>query len=200
MTLSRQDMRRRAVDVGENPTRATKYMDRRGFLRLFPALVGAMTIDPEELLWKPIKTIFIPDTVRLATWEEIDALTLKYIVPKLIDQLFTTSPIYSYLATRKKTFFDGGRRIGETIIYPEENLSLVQNPLAAPPYIDERQDGYAAYKRHGAGENGPGSFEVHCSSPVYRANARAMHPTEIQGSKRLVQPVPCFRPSYKYRT
>jgi hypothetical protein len=93
-------------------------MNRRVFLKAFPALMGAFALDPEELLWKPIKTIFIPPAASIGIdWADIDADVCRYTSPKLVDQLFMTSPLMEYFKSNKMVEFEGGRSIGQAVTF-----------------------------------------------------------------------------------
>ena len=43
--------------------------NRRDFLRSAIAAVGMLAVDPEELLWRPTKTIFIPPPRKLVFYD-----------------------------------------------------------------------------------------------------------------------------------
>lgn len=100
-------------------------MNRRQFLfRTLPAIAATMALDPEALLWAPTKTIFIPTTVRVATWDEIDAVMMRHI-PILVDRFYEPSSLYKLLRNKEMQSYEGGRRIVQSITMAESSISLV---------------------------------------------------------------------------
>jgi hypothetical protein len=88
-------------------------------------MAGTMALDPEALLWKPTKTIFIPGTVRVATWDEISAVTMKHVIPKLVDHFFKEDPLFRRLKSNRKEVFVGGREIVQAFSVAKARISLV---------------------------------------------------------------------------
>lgn len=69
-------------------------MNRRGFLRYLTGAIATATLDPERLLFVPGKRLISIPSVRQATLDEINEISLKYIVPRMADAIFTKSPLY----------------------------------------------------------------------------------------------------------
>lgn len=71
---------------------------RRGFLSLLGLGAGAMTLDPERLLWvSGKKLISIPTASYTPTMAEINSYANKYITPRLVDEIFKKDPLFVLL-------------------------------------------------------------------------------------------------------
>lgn len=75
---------------------------RRDFLRRLlasaPALAVGMEIDWEKLLWVPKPIITVPGGGLCL--DELNAITLKCIMPAVADSFFRNDPLLSYLRNR----------------------------------------------------------------------------------------------------
>jgi hypothetical protein len=91
-------------------------MNRRGFLASLTGLLATASLDPERLLWVPgAKTIFIPPVMAPElSLDEINQLTLKYLVPGIADAMWSKSALMDHLIQSR---IEGGRFIEETIHY-----------------------------------------------------------------------------------
>jgi hypothetical protein len=76
------------------------YMNRRGFFGSLAALTGTMALDPERLLWRPTKTIFIPKAFEVAdfTWSPAAfdnelIFYIEYMDVNEYRQRFSTTPM-----------------------------------------------------------------------------------------------------------
>ncbi len=88
-------------------------MNRRGFLTALAGAVGAMTLDPERLLWRPgAKLISIPAQRRcgLLTTDEIVRETLRILSNNLV-------AVREYNRRGRFEFagFTGQKKIGDTV-------------------------------------------------------------------------------------
>ena len=70
---------------------------RRDFLRALLALPLAATFDVEKLLWMPGQFV----AVRQIHLDEINAVTLKQIMPQICDDYFKADPFLKYLRERR---------------------------------------------------------------------------------------------------
>ena len=70
-------------------------MNRRGFLGALLGAAAGLALDPEKLLYVPgKKLISIPNAaITEPTLDEINRITLQYISPMLMDNIFKRSPI-----------------------------------------------------------------------------------------------------------
>jgi hypothetical protein len=73
---------------------------RRSFLRTLLALPIAATLDVEKLLWMPGQQIAVPSTYVPISLDEINAVTMREIMPGIADQFFKTSPVLQYLQAK----------------------------------------------------------------------------------------------------
>lgn len=195
--------------AGSNPAPATSnHMDRRSFLKFIPGMIAAAAAMPDELLWTPTKTYFIPDTVKVATWDEINEITLRHIIPRLVDNVFKESPLLAYMKSNRKLIrvgpdgvklsdFDlSGGSIVEEKVLDEAGWPLVENPLAIAPDLDERQDGHGPDKKTGSGYYRQRGFEVDRQQAMHRISQSSMRARSAERPKGLVFPMSRFRPSY----
>jgi hypothetical protein len=93
-------------------------MTRRGFLGMLAAAVAAPVLDPEKLLWVPGATLIsIPAPSPYESFnpmmDEMNRITLEFITPRLMDSIFTRSPlVYRLLdGSGKSIVTTGGRSI-----------------------------------------------------------------------------------------
>lgn len=163
-------------------------MNRRGFLRAFPALLGAIALDPEELLWKPTKTIFIPPAPMVLAWEKISEAALKHIVPKLADAIFKPSPLFEYLQRTEESLYEAS-----ALLYRPDKI-MVQDQVEALQNHHVQQSGQGIYGKHGALQDGSGSPQIHLPASLQRGTGRTVHRRPAEGSKGLVYPVFGTRP------
>jgi hypothetical protein len=141
-----------------------------------------MALDPEELLWKPTKTIFIPP-VPAITWDQLSARVLTHIVPKLADAVFIPSPIFEYLRWTEEKLYEATSLPG----YPYR--IMVQDQVEALPNHHVQQSGQGIHGKHGALQDGPGRAQIHLPASLQRGTGRTVHRRPAEGSKGLVYPV-----------
>ena len=55
------------------------------------------------------------------TWTDINSKVNDYIVPRLTDQVYKSSPVYVRFRTNNRERFEGGLTIKEPIMYAELN-------------------------------------------------------------------------------
>lgn len=90
-------------------------MDRRDFLKRLMAasvavpVVGSalVEIDWERLLWTPKAMITVPGPA--LTLDQINAITLKEIMPGLTDTFFKAFPLLQYLREHRARRLEGSR-------------------------------------------------------------------------------------------
>lgn len=89
-------------------------MQRRQFLRGLGVVVGGLLLEqaiPFNRVWS------FPKNLRLANLDEINAISTKYIIPALADDVFKPSPLFHYLT--KKGIYElsdtGVRSISEGV-------------------------------------------------------------------------------------
>jgi hypothetical protein len=70
-------------------------MDRRTFLRHLLALPIAAQLDVERLLWVPKSIITVPALPRIS-FDEINELCARMIMPVVIDSYFRANPLVAY--------------------------------------------------------------------------------------------------------
>lgn len=71
-------------------------INRRGFLGSLIATVGALTIDPEKLLWKPgEKTIFVPPLPPVPQWENLGYVEVFSIHDEIVFDLIDVTTLNS---------------------------------------------------------------------------------------------------------
>ena len=141
-------------------------MDRRQFLTRISAMAAAAVLDPEILLWKPTKRIFIPETVHIANWEEISRITLDRIMPKLLDNLFQESPLFIKLRTADN--HDKAKAI-------DQDFHLVSCQVVPPQDIYVRQECSRIHIQSRESTFGQSDFKAYCQPPVYRGTQRSMY-------------------------
>ena len=73
-------------------------MDRRTFLR---SVVGGVAIASTTRTW-PFRVFSFPQEVVINPIMDINAITLKYVVPVLGDEIFRPSPLFYYLREREE--------------------------------------------------------------------------------------------------
>jgi hypothetical protein len=72
-------------------------MDRRTFFRSMGVLAGAFALDPEELLWKPTKKIFIPpDKTAIALIEARMNEAVRKMTEALVREIYQPSPLLGH--------------------------------------------------------------------------------------------------------
>lgn len=75
-------------------------MNRRSFFRSMGILAGTMALDPEQLLWKPTKKIFIPsEKTILALLEEKMAVAMATMSRMLAEEIYRPSPVFIALTS-----------------------------------------------------------------------------------------------------
>lgn len=87
-------------------------MNRRLFMSMLSGFAASTTLDLDKLLWVPgVKTIFIPPSLvesPPSIWnpnlDAVNQLTLKYITPGLVDQIFTRDTFIQYLRESERVF------------------------------------------------------------------------------------------------
>lgn len=182
-------------------------MDRRSFLKFIPGMIAAAAAMPEELLWTPAKTYFIPNTIKVATWDEISAVTLQRLVPRLIDDVFKESPLFAMLKSNRKVIFVGGDgpqgilsnmggSLAEEEVLDKTSLDVVQDSMGITPGIDERQTGNVSYQKARPGYYRQRGSEVDRQQAMYRSSHLAVHSRATERPKGLVFPVSRFRSSH----
>jgi hypothetical protein len=91
-------------------------MDRRTFFRSMGVLAGAFALDPEELLWRPTKKIFIPpDKTAFALIEARMNEAVRKMTEALAREIYQPSPLFIALQDGK-----AGEYIGARLIPPRE--------------------------------------------------------------------------------
>ena len=60
------------------------------------------------------------------TWDDITSKTNKHIVPRLVDNVYNSSPVFTRLRTRNAERFEGGSTIRHPIAYAELNGGAFQ--------------------------------------------------------------------------
>lgn len=58
--------------------------NRRSFLKSIAVGLGALAVDPEELIWRPTKTIFIPEPATYITNSHYPFLTAEQITAEML--------------------------------------------------------------------------------------------------------------------
>ena len=76
---------------------------RRDFLKFLLAAPIAATVDVEKLLWVPKPIITVP----AITLDQINAITVKQIMPGIVDSFFKSGPLLAYLKGRQLGHDDG---------------------------------------------------------------------------------------------
>lgn len=88
-------------------------------------MAGAFALDPDELLWKPTKKIFIPPATSVEqTWEAIASVMQKKLTPKLIDMVFHRDPLFIALRDAKPGDVIESRVIGFDEVYDGPNRRI----------------------------------------------------------------------------
>ncbi len=80
-------------------------MNRRLFLTRLGALIGGLAIDaavPSGVLYSFPKNIVCMN--RTLCWEDISAMTSRFIVPRMFDEVFKNSPIFLRLTSGRQEF------------------------------------------------------------------------------------------------
>lgn len=105
-------------------------LTRRSFLQrlglVAAALPLAAEVDWERLLWTP--RVMVPG-VRLATLDEINAVTLANILPGIEDNFFRHSPLLAYLRDHHALTFHGAPIQG-SLYYPGDRF---ETQVPVPP-------------------------------------------------------------------
>jgi len=72
-------------------------LSRRDLLKHLLATPAAAVVDWEQILWIPRPQIVVPTLKQIATLDEINAITLREVLPGIEDNMFRINPLLAYL-------------------------------------------------------------------------------------------------------
>ena len=102
-------------------------MDRRSFLRSFGGgVVATATMAEAGMLaelfdWLRRKPVFsIPKPPTVLTYEDLTAATQRYIVPKMVDEIYKASPIFTRLVQVERDMDIASGKIHTQFVYAQK--------------------------------------------------------------------------------